>query len=486
MGYTISGTLTCKISTTSPPVRLIPLIAIIVLALLSCTNDPGTAAQKADAAPAIFPDYTDITIPANIAPMNFGVNGATDIKAIFSINGEDKMTVCGKSSIDIDEDEWHELLAAAKGKKINVTVWVWDMHHPKGVEYRPFSISVSDDEIDPYLVYRLIDPGYDSWGNIGIYQRDLTSFSEEAVITNHDDRRRCVNCHSFADYQPTTMMYHQRSLDPATVIIHDGIEERIDLKSIGIQKQGLYCKWHPSGKYILFSNNGTHQSFLDSGKKVLEIYDTHSSLFLYNVGTHEVTTDSLLYNETDMQTFATWSADGKKMFYCTAPAEENFPEDYEKVRYSIVSIGFDAATGRFDGKTDTVYNARIEQHSASFPRISADNRYMLFTEADCGTFPVYHPEASLQIIDLSTLKRIDTSILASNQSESYHDWSSSGRWMVFQSRRMDGRHTRLMLAYFDKQGKPHKPFMLPQRDPEDNRTRLYSYNVPEFVVAPLK
>lgn len=463
--------------------RYISVIAFVVLALLSCTNDPGTAAQKADAMPDIFPDYTDITIPANIAPMNFGIRGAKDIKAIFAIDNKEMMTVFGDDYIDIDEDEWHKLLLAAKGKSITVTVSAWDNQHPNGVEYKPFHIAVAKDNIDPWLVYRLIDPGYDSWGNMGIYKRNLSTFDEEALINNKDDRRRCVNCHSFADYAPTTMMYHQRSLDPATVIIHDGIEERIDLKSIGIQKQGLYCKWHPSGKYILFSNNGTHQSFLDSGKKVLEVYDTFSSLFLYNVATHEVTTDSLLYNDTDMQTFATWSPDGKKMYYCTAPAEDNFPDDYEKVRYSIVSIGFNVAIGRFDGKTDTIYNARTEEHSASFPRISADGRYMLFTEADCGTFPVYHPEASLQIIDLSTRKWVDTKVLASNQSESYHDWSSSGRWMVFQTRRMDGRHTRLMLAYFDRNGKPHKPFMLPQRNPEDNRTRLYSFNVPEFVKA---
>ena len=456
------------------------IMVVAVLQSFGCSTDPGAATQKEDTLPVIFPDYTDVTIPANIAPLNFGVKGARHIKAVFYLNEEKSITVCGKDHIEIDEDNWHDLLAEAKGKTLTVTVSIWNNMHPKGIEYRSFNISVKED-IDPWLVYRLIDPGYDSWGHIGIYQRNLTNFDEEPLITNSDNRARCVNCHSFANYDSETMMYHQRSVAPATVILHDGVVDRVNLKEIGIKKQGLYCKWHPSGKYIIFSNNGTHQSFLDHGRKVLEVYDTHSSLFLYNVKTKEVTTDSLLYNEKSMQTFASWSPDGKWLYYCTAPQQNDFPDDYEKVKYSIVRMGFDVNTGLFDEKADTIYNARMENHSASFPRISPDGRYMLITEADCGTFPIYHPEARLQIIDLATGNRINTDVLNSNQAESYHDWSSNGRWMVFQSRRMDGRHTRLILAYFSSDGTPCKPFMLPQQDPENNLTRIWSYNVPELV-----
>lgn len=460
--------------------RWTTLVIGLLLALIGCTSVPGTPADTADALPPIFPDYTEVTVPENIAPMNFGIKGATAIKAMFSLDGTQRLTVCGKSHIDIDEADWHSLLAEAKGKKLTVQVSAWTAQHPQGVAYRAFDISIAE-PIDEWLVYRLIDPGYDSWGHIGIYQRCLSNFDEEALITNHDNRARCVNCHSFADYSPKSMMYHQRSVDPATVILHDGIEDRVDLRKIGPHKPGLYCKWHPSGRYIIFSTNGTHQSFLDRGKKVLEVYDTHSSLFLYDVKTHEITTDSLLYNDNAMQTFATFSPDGRWLYYCSAPQLHDYPADYERTHYSIVRMGFDVATGHFSGQADTIYNARTDGGSAAFPRISPDGRHLLFTLADCGTFPVYHPEARLEIIDLESRQRVNTDILSSPQAESYHDWSSSGHWMVFQSRHMDGRHTRLMIAYFGHDGTPRKPFMLPQRDPEDNRTRIWSYNVPEFV-----
>ena len=84
------------------------------------------------------------------------------------------------------------------------------------------------------------------------------------------------------------------------------------------------------------------------------------------------------------------------------------------------------------------------------------------------------------MIDLATGDSIDTSILNSPETESYHSWSHNGKWIVFSSRRIDSRYTRLFIAPF-KDGKFGKPFLLPQKDPSYNETLLYSYNIPEFV-----
>ncbi len=69
--------------------------------------------------------------------------------------------------------------------------------------------------------------------------------------------------------------------------------------------------------------------------------------------------------------------------------------------------------------------------------------------------------------------------------ESYHSWSSNGRWIVFSSRRDDRTYTRLYLAWFDAEGRAHKPFLLPQRDPQQNLRLFKSYNIPEFTVDPV-
>ena len=80
------------------------------------------------------------------------------------------------------------------------------------------------------------------------------------------------------------------------------------------------------------------------------------------------------------------------------------------------------------------------------------------------------------------MEQVDISMWNDPESaDSYHVWSSNGRWMVFGSRRLDGRYTRLFIAYLDKEGRPCKPFLLPQEDPRHNVWRLRSYNKPELI-----
>jgi hypothetical protein len=80
----------------------------------------------------------------------------------------------------------------------------------------------------------------------------------------------------------------------------------------------------------------------------------------------------------------------------------------------------------------------------------------------------------------STLERLD--ILNSKDVESYHSWSSTGRWVVFSSRRMDGLYMNAYIAHVDENGNPEKPFLLPQEDASFHKTFLYSFNIPEFAV----
>lgn len=70
--------------------------------------------------------------------------------------------------------------------------------------------------------------------------------------------------------------------------------------------------------------------------------------------------------------------------------------------------------------------------------------------------------------------------------ESYHSWSSNGRWIIYSTRRDDGSYTRPYIAYFDKKGNAHKPFILPQEDPDFYAQFFKSYNIPEFMTEPVE
>ena len=86
----------------------------------------------------------------------------------------------------------------------------------------------------------------------------------------------------------------------------------------------------------------------------------------------------------------------------------------------------------------------------------------------------------LQMGDAKPLKECN-----SPDTESYHSWSSNGRWIIFSSRRDDGVFTRPFIAHIDKNGKASKPFELPAENPDYHRQLMRSYNIPEFMSGPV-
>ena len=176
-----------------------------------------------------------------------------------------------------------------------------------------------------------------------------------------------------------------------------------------------------------------------------------------------------------LETFPAWSDDGKTLYYCAADNVEEIVNNRSQVHYRLMSVGFE--DGRFTGEPQLVWED--PEGSVSLPRCR-DGR-ILFTHSAFGTFPIWHKEADLWMLDLATGEAGPVEELNSDDTESYHSWSSNGKWVVFSSRRIDGRYTRLYIAHYDGDGHFDKPFLLPQRDPSHNDLRLKSYNVPEFI-----
>jgi hypothetical protein len=96
------------------------------------------------------------------------------------------------------------------------------------------------------------------------------------------------------------------------------------------------------------------------------------------------------------------------------------------------------------------------------------------------------PDSDLYILDNQTREFRKAENINSKRAESYHCWSSNGRWIVFSSKRQDGICTHLYFSYFDNNGKFSKPFLLPQTDPRYHQSRVVVYNIPEFVNGPVK
>ena len=84
-----------------------------LLLLAACSKHPSlpTSFTEVNETPHIFPDYVDVMVPPNIAPLNFLVDSVDDVVAEFQFQNS-KLNFGGRENkVQIDENEWHELLA---------------------------------------------------------------------------------------------------------------------------------------------------------------------------------------------------------------------------------------------------------------------------------------------------------------------------------------------------------------------------------------
>jgi len=451
-------------------------LIIITLLIVGCSGNIQDF-TSIDREPRLIPDYSNITIPPNIAPMNFVIDeiGERYMVKIRSQNGEELNIASADNNIRFPSGKWKKLLNQSAGGDFSIEVNI--KLEGKWVRFMPVVNHVATDSIDSYLVYRLIDPGFEIWDKMGIYQRCLENFKETPVMINDMSDHNCMNCHSFSRTDSHTMLFHMRGKLSGTIIYRDGNLAKVDTKTDQTISAGVYPSWHPNGRLVAFSVNKITQVFHAIPDKKIEVVDTLSDLILYDTETNIVSQCEAIASKGRFETFPAWSPDGKYLYFCSAKA---FPvSQYNKIRYDLLRIDFDPETHQF-GKIDTIISSAKTGQSISFPRISPDGKYILFCMSGYGNFTIWHSESDLYMYDIES-NEITKPDINSEQSESYHSWSSSGKWIVFSSRKADGLFTRLQVAYFDTLGKANKPFVLPQKNPLYYNSFLKSYNKPEFI-----
>ena len=443
------------------------------------------------ALPAIYPDYTDVTVPVNIAPLTFELDETADEMIARYAFGDDEIVCAGKAQPQMDE--WRQLVEKAIGKAITVDVYA--SRNGSWTHYKPFSIYVSPDSIDAWLSYRLIFPSFVSYEALTISQRCLENYDEQVIYDNflcgHEKDGQCINCHNYQQYNPERMQFHARQAHGGTVITYDGKMKKVNMRNDSILSAGVYPAWHPWLKLIVYSTNKTSQSFHTTDPNKVEVFDTQSDLIAYDIDKGEVT--NLENDPEEFEVFPAWAPDGRTLYYCSAHFERQdttmslsseVVARSQQLKYNIYRKSFDPETLQF-GPRELVFAADSLDKSATLPRISPDGRYLLFTLGQFGVFHIWHHDADLWMLDLQTGEAQPAKTLNSPDTESYHSWSSNGRWVVFSSRRDDGTYTRPFFAHVGKDGKATKPFELPQADPDYHRQFMKSYNIPEFMHGPV-
>ena len=447
------------------------IFACIALALLmlltACTPTPHDVRQSEQEA-EIYPDYKDVTIPVNIAPMNFVVRGvdAVEVKA-----GD--LTVRSRGgNVQFGVGEWRALLEKNETIEVEVTA----LKDGQWTAYKRFHWYVVRDSIDSYLTYRLIEPGYSVWNRLQIKQRCVENFDEYALADYNLQENRCMNCHTPGSQNPQLSMLYVRGKGGGAILNQNGRLRKLDIKTPDMVATSTYFQFAPSGRYIVFSANVVVPAVQASAQKRLEVYDSESDIYVADLEKNKIIHSQQLCDPDRLETFPAFSPDGKYIYYCTSPSVE-LPQDYKSLKYVLARIPFDEAAGTIGTQVDTLFTGRSVCH----PRVSPDGERILFSVQDYGTFPIWHKEADLWMMDLRT-GMIDTlQVVNSDMSDTYHSWSSNSRWFVFASKRDDGLYGKPYFCYVDRTGKAHKPFCLPQQDPTFYDDFLKSFNAPELA-----
>lgn len=455
---------------------------ILTILLFGCSGSVADYVEL-NQQPQIYPDYSGITIPPNIAPLNFKIEEKAEkyYVRLHPSDGKGIAILSGDNKIIISSGKWKKLLEQCRGKDLLTEIFI----KQEGIwkKFQTITNHVATDSIDNYLVYRLFDQGFELWNKMGIYQRCLENFDETPIMINEMSEGNCINCHTFNRNNSQTMLFHMRQKLPGTIIYRNGKLSKVNTKTTQTGSPGIYPAWHPGGRYIVFSVDHIYQLFLPSGNKLREAFDGASDLVLYDTETNMESNCAGIATKERVETFPTWSPDGRYLYFCSA---KTVPiEKFNQAKFDLLRISFNAANHQFGTVVDTIVSSSQTGLSVSFPRISPDGKYLLFCMSSYGSFTIWHSDSDLYLKNLET-GAISKPDINSNFSESYHSWYSNGRWIVFSSKRSDGFTTELYISYFDPNGTADKPFILPQKDPDFYKTFLRSYNIPELVTSAVK
>jgi hypothetical protein len=474
----------------------ITLLSTALAIALSCPGcGPGNTVPQeyldTRTSARISPDYSDSVIPPNIAPLNFVVKEDADEYRvrIYADRGEEIIVSSSTAEIRIPLDSWKALLSANRGKALYFDIYA----RGKDGEWSRFDTianNIAEEEVDPYLFYRLFQALYSTYAKMGTYQRNIENFDESPVILSQPGTGRCVNCHTFVNNNPDKMLLHLRGPDGlAMLIAENGKVTKFDTRG-RFRAPAAYSSWHPSGELIAFSVNAVVPFHHTARAETRDVFDFTSDVGLFLFGSNSVVTTDAIADPAYLETFPSWSPDGRYLYFSrtrkTWLADMKgaaIPPHYEDIRYDLMRIGYDVDTGEW-GTLEMVLSSGATGMSLTEPRISPDGRFLIITMHEYGNFAPYLKGSDLYMLELET-GRYWRMVCNSDEAEAWHSWSTNSRWIVFSSKRRDGMLAKPYFSYVDEDGRSRKPLLLPQEDPTYYDSLLKTYNLPELATGPV-
>lgn len=461
-----------------------------VVALLSaCSSNVPSSSKELNTLPEIYPDYENVIVPVNIAPLNFVVTSEGDefvvvascgrLKKVFSTDSDGKIIFPIK--------EWKEMIQKVESFGGEISYEVYARRGKEWVKFKPFTQTVVTDSIDKYLTYRLIEPLYKYIGHMGIYQYDIESAVETPIfeyrkqqISRDYSHTYCMNCHTSQRSNPSNRMFYVRGSNGGMMLTYNGETKLVNTKCGDMKYSTAYASWHPTLPLIAATSENVRQYFSSNDTKKIYQFDKFGDIVLYDVESNEVT--HIFKTPNRIEGLLSWSPDGEYLYYCYTDSAIVTPSSPLRQKYNIARAKFNPET-KTVGESELLVNAVSVDSSATSPKINVDGKYMMFRMGKYGMYMQTNKTADIYMMDLQTKKYYALDSLNSPQADHFHDFSSNGKWIVYESKKEDGNYARVYFSYFDKNGVAHKPFAIPHENPLWDKELLKSYNCTEFTTC---
>jgi hypothetical protein len=469
------------------PVLAFQLVFFSRLCMAGASQDSATLLNRP---PVLKPDYAGITIPPNIAPLNFIIQEpASDY--LIRISGAKGKPIELKSKsgrVLLPSTAWHELLSANKGSDLSVDIRV--QTNGQWMRFPAITNHVAAEEIDPFLIYRKIHPAHSSWALMGLFQRDLRNFDETQFLDNKRFSEGCCHCHMLSNNDPDQMMVLIRSVRYANsaLVINNGISGAID-GQIG------FVSWHPKTLMVAAAFSKPRLVLHSALNDMRDIVELEGWIGYFDLKSKTVKEVPGLRDKKRLLAFPAWAPDGRHLYYCSAPNPDPLTNEGGKAgtpddeKYDLMRVSYNLEKDQW-GAPEPVLLACDTGFSMAQPRISQDGHWLFVCGIPHGCWPAYDHTSDIYGLDLRegeatgkfTFRKLS---LNSDECESWLSWSANSRWVVFSSKRLSPLINRPHISYVGPDATCSKPFVLPQRDPEFYDSLLCTYTIPTLAIKPV-
>ena len=340
----------------------------------------------------------------------------------------------------------------------------------------PVHVRVSADPTDECIVYRLVSPPFAPQSTPDTFVRHVGSMRTRPFLLGRG--QYCFNCHMFSSPHGARgkLSIQSRYMSPGNepLKIYLGIYDLERQQGWRVKlpfpiQMSTFTSWSPDATKLALSANQQLGTIPPVVFETQRVAMPTSDIAIYDVSREEAYLLPGASRADRLEAYPRWTPDGQSLVFASAPAQDAAAE---RILFGLQVVPFQGGRG---GDAHDIPGAAANGKSNYFPRFSPDGKWLSFCQSNGGTLIKSSSDVWLAPADLQGRPRrleCNTPYAA----DSWHSWSSNGRWLVFASKRDDGIYARLYFTHIDAEGRASPAVRLPLERPP-----MASFNIPESV-----